>query len=80
MIVYFTGTGNSRWCARSLAERLGDHLTDAVPWIRDGIAAELQSEKPWVFVCPTYAWQPPRALGSFWTPLPSPAAATLTLS
>lgn len=65
MIVYFTGTGNSRWCARSLAERLDDRLTDAVPWIRDGIAAELQSEKPWVFVCPTYAWQPPRAFVEF---------------
>ena len=65
MIVYFSGTGNSRWCAEHLAEQLGDSLTDAAPFLRDGIAAELQSVKPWVFVCPTYAWQPPRAFVAF---------------
>lgn len=65
MIVYFTGTGNSRWCARQLAEHLKDRLTDAAPYLRGGIAAELCSERPWVFVCPTYAWQPPREFVAF---------------
>ena len=65
MIVYFTGTGNSRWCAKHLAQRLGESLTDAAPFLRSGVAAELQSETPWIFVCPTYAWQPPRDFIAF---------------
>lgn len=65
MIVYFTGTGNSRYCARMLADRLGDHCTDAFHFIRDGVAAELTSAKPWVFVCPTYSWQIPRVFADF---------------
>ena len=59
MIVYFTGTGNSRYCARLLADKLGDDCTSAFHYIRDGIALELTSEKPWVFVTPTYSWQIP---------------------
>ena len=65
MIVYFTGTGNSRYCARMLADKLGDHCTDAFHFIRDGVAVELSSAKPWVFVCPTYSWQIPRVFADF---------------
>lgn len=65
MIVYFTGTGNSRYCAKMLADRLHDTCLDAVPFIRDGIAAELSSQTPWVFVTPTYSWQIPRVFASF---------------
>lgn len=57
MIVYFTGTGNSRYCAQVLAHLLEDEIIDAKPFIKNGIAAELISPKPWVFVGPTYAWQ-----------------------
>lgn len=60
MIVYFTGTGNSRYCAEFLADRLGDRCVDAFHYIRDGAAAELVSHKPWIFVSPTYSWQLPR--------------------
>lgn len=65
MIVYFTGTGNSRYCAEFLADRLDDVCTDALGYIRDGIAADLHSQKPWVFVCPTYSWQIPRVFAQF---------------
>ena len=60
MIIYFSGTGNSRYCARLLGELLQDPCLDAAPLIRAGTAARLTSEKPWVFVSPTYAWQIPR--------------------
>lgn len=60
MILYFTGTGNSRYCAQLLARKLNDVCTDSFHAIRDGIAAEFSSEKPWVFVSPTYSWQIPR--------------------
>lgn len=65
MIVFFTGTGNSRYCARRLAERLGDACTDSFGFIRDGAAAELSSDRPWVFVSPTYAWKLPRVFAEF---------------
>ena len=65
IIFYFTGTGNSRYCAELLADKLRDRCLDAFPFIRGGIAAELSSEKPWVFVCPTYAWRMPRVFVDF---------------
>ena len=60
MIVYFSGTGNSRYCAQLLAHRLGDDCMDTFSYIRNGIALELISSRPWVFVAPTYGWQLPR--------------------
>ena len=65
MVVYFSGTGNSRWCAKVLAEQLGDELRDSAGFIRHGIAAEFLTGRPWVFVCPTYAWRIPRVFEQF---------------
>lgn len=65
MIVYFSGTGNSRYCAQMIAAELGDELIDSFAFIRDGIAAELCSERPWIFVSPTYGWQLPRIFADF---------------
>ena len=65
MIVYFSGTGNSRWCADLLADHLQDETLDSFGYIRNGIAADLISGKPWVFVCPTYAWKIPRIFEQF---------------
>lgn len=65
MIVCFTGTGNSLYCAQWLAGRLGDRVLNCHHFIRDGIAAELISDRPWVFVCPTYAWRIPRIFEDF---------------
>lgn len=65
MVVYFSGTGNSRWCAQVMAESLSDELLDSIGYIKHGIAAELISGTPWVFVAPTYAWQLPRVFASF---------------
>ncbi len=59
MIVYFTGTGNSRRCAQLLSSRLDRPVVDAFPYIREGKRLELQSDKPWIFVAPTYGWQLP---------------------
>ena len=65
MIVYFSGTGNSRYCAQMLAAQLGDEGIDAFHFIRDGIAADLCSARPWIFVAPTYGWQLPRIFADF---------------
>lgn len=60
MIVYFSGTGNSRYCAKMLADKLEDELLDTFHFIRNGIALELASTKPWIFVSPTYSWRIPK--------------------
>ena len=65
MVIFFTGTGNSRYCARVLAQLLGDGLTDAFRFIRSGTAITSHSEKPWVFVSPTYGWRLPRVFTQF---------------
>jgi len=65
MIVYFTGTGNSRYCAKMLADLLEDELIDSSGYIKNGIAADLITDKPWIFVCPTYAWRIPRIFENF---------------
>ncbi|HBR08102.1 MAG TPA: flavodoxin [Clostridiales bacterium] len=65
MIVYFSGTGNSWYCAQMLSAKLNDELIDSFHFIKDGIAAELHSERPWVFVSPTYGWQLPRIFTDF---------------
>lgn len=65
MIVYYTGTGNSRYCAQLLAEKLGDNLLNSFHYMKNKIAAELISDKPWVFVSPTYCWQLPHIFEDF---------------
>ena len=59
MIVYFSGTGNTRWAAACLARALGDGMLDAFDAIRSGEALVLSSDRPWVFASPVYGWQLP---------------------
>ena len=57
MIVYFSGTGNSRFAAEFLAKRLGDELLDAGQRMKTGERDNLHSNRPWVFAAPIYAWR-----------------------
>ena len=57
MIVYFSGTGNSRFAAEFLAKRLGDELLDAGRRMKTGERDSLHSDRPWVFAAPIYAWR-----------------------
>lgn len=65
MIVYFSGTGNSKFCAEFLAKELKDEMVDGFNMIKKGELADLNSSKPWIFVAPTYAWQLPRIFADF---------------
>lgn len=60
MILYYTGTGNSAYAARQIAARVGDEVLDLLEKLRGGDHTPLHSERPWVVVTPTYAWQMPR--------------------
>lgn len=59
MILYFTGTGNSKFVADELARLLDDDKTDLNKRIQSDDNSPISSEKPWVLVVPTYAWQIP---------------------
>ncbi len=65
MIIYFTGTGNSKYLAELTAEQLGDTAVDAAGLIKSGETPEFTSEKPYVFVAPVYAWRFPRTFERF---------------
>jgi len=65
MIVYFSGTGNSKYCAKLLVDKLEDESVDSFSYIKNQIAAELVSNSPWVFVSPTYCWQLPHVFEDF---------------
>ena len=67
MILYYTGTGNSRYAAKLLGHRLNDTVRDCTPFIQGDITPRFHSVTPWVFVCPTYAWQIPHIFADFLT-------------
>ena len=59
MVVYFSGTGNSRYVAKQIAEKTGDRVYDAAECIRLQIGDTLTDTKPFVFVAPVYVAAPP---------------------
>lgn len=60
MILYFSGTGNSEYTAKRLAQELQDEAVNLFQKIRSRDYGGLSSEKPWVIVTPTYGWRIPR--------------------
>lgn len=65
MIIYFTGTGNSRYVAEYIGISTGDDVVSANEYIKNNRNAEFSSEKPFVFVSPTYGWRIPRVFSDF---------------
>lgn len=66
MVIYFSGTGNSQYVAEGIAEKTGDELISLNKLLKEGRKETLVSkEKPFVFVCPVYAWQLPRVVETF---------------
>lgn len=59
MILYFTGTGNSKYCADFLSFYLGDEVLDLSGKIKSGDYSPVESEKSYVVCVPTYAWRIP---------------------
>ncbi|WP_243001078.1 flavodoxin domain-containing protein [Faecalibacterium sp. OF04-11AC] len=65
MVLYFTGTGNSRYLARRIAERLEMLLYDLNTCIKAGDTAPVQTGQDVVLVTPTYAWRIPRVVSEW---------------
>lgn len=65
MILYFSGTGNTRYAARGLAKLLGDEAVSMNSLIRTRTHKRFYSERPYVICAPIYAWRFPRIVESF---------------
>ena len=65
MVLYFTGTGNSRYLARRIAEGLEKPLYDLNACIKAGDTAPVQTGRDVVLVTPTYAWRIPRVVSEW---------------
>ena len=65
MILCFSGTGNSRYCADYLAEKLADTVVDLNERIRNKDFSFLESEKCYIICVPTYAWRIPGVVTQF---------------
>ena len=60
MVLYFSGTGNSRYVAQRIAVALGDELLSMNDHIKEGEPSPVASDERLVIVTPTYAWRIPR--------------------
>lgn len=73
MILYFTGTGNSRWVAQQLAEATHDTVFNILDLLKeDSIPEELARAETIGVVFPVYAWYAPRAVVHFLSKLRLP--------
>lgn len=67
MVLYFTGTGNSRYIAQRIADKLQDELISINDRIKANDTQEIKAQKRIVIVTPTYAWRIPRAVKKWLT-------------
>lgn len=71
MVLYFTGSGNSRYAASIISSITGGELISINSVMRQRIEDpyiakySFQSDDPFVIVCPTHCWQMPRAVEQF---------------
>jgi len=65
MIVYFSGTGNSRFAAEYLAKKLQVDVLDAGKQIKTGENGDFSSQSMLVFAAPIYGWRIPRVFDNY---------------
>ena len=66
MIFYFTGTGNTKWVARQIADAIGEELLYIPDLIRQGRYEYCLHKGERIGFCfPTHGWQPPKIVRTF---------------
>lgn len=65
MILYFSGTGNSQYVAKHIAAVIDDDIISLNQRIKTQNDDSFLSQRPYVFVMPTYAWRIPRIAEEF---------------
>ncbi len=65
MVLYYSGTGNSEYVAKKIGEQTEDEVINLFDKIKGHDYSEIHSDRSFVIVYPTYAWQMPRILRDF---------------
>ncbi len=60
MILYFSGTGNSKYIANVLASKIGERTVNANELIKNGESPKMLDGERLIFVSPVYAWRFPK--------------------
>ena len=60
MIIYFSGTGNSRYIAKRIADKLHENLLNINNKIKENDTQPIKVNQRLIIVTPTYAWRIPR--------------------
>ena len=70
MIFYFSGTGNSKWAAKTLALETGDTLVSIPEVIKSDCSSTLEKDEHVGFIFPIPGWRVPNIVKEFLTKLP----------
>lgn len=62
MILYFSGTGNSKYVAQRIADALGDEIVNLNDRIKASDTSPVETGERLIVVTPTYAWRIPRVV------------------
>lgn len=62
MILYFSGTGNSKYVAKRIADVLGDEIVNLNARIKASDTSPVETDERLIIVTPTYAWRIPRVV------------------
>ena len=62
MILYFSGTGNSKYVAKRIADALGDEIVNLNARIKASDTSPIETDERVIIVTPTYAWRIPRVV------------------
>ena len=62
MILYFSGTGNSKYVAQRIADALGDEIVNLNDRIKASDTSSVETGERLIVVTPTYAWRIPRVV------------------
>lgn len=69
MIFYFSGTGNSKWAAKTLALETGDTLVSIPEVIKSDSSFTLEKDEHVGFIFPIHGWRVPNIVKEFLTKL-----------
>lgn len=65
MVLYFSGTGNSKYIAKCIADALNVELFNINVRIKAGDTNPVQADEDIILVTPTYAWRIPRVVSDW---------------
>lgn len=65
MIFYFSGTGNSRYIAKRIADELHENIIDLNEKIKTNNYSPIETGNDIILVVPTYAWRIPRIVSNW---------------